>query len=541
MRIKISLLAATALAGAVWTAPVLAQTITGKVSAPGEASMEGVVVSAKKGIVTVSVVSNEKGEFSFPAGKIGAGDYALSVRAVGYNLEGPKTVSVAADKPAVLDVKLVKTRNLASQLTNLEWMMSAPGTDEQKKALTGCTNCHSVERILSSSYNADEFFEVIKRMAQYSNNSFYKKPQIRAEVRDINRFVPNADKVAAYFASINRSEGERTWELKTLPRLTGDSTKVVITEYDLPEQTIQPHDVMVDSDGTTVWHSDFSGQILGRLDTQTLHHKTYPVPLQRQGWPTGALDLEPDPDGNIWMGLMFQHGAAKFDRKTEQFTMIKLPPDLLKADSQQAMVGPQNINVDGKLWMQDPARNGIYRVNLADGKTELFEPFKNSRGGPYSIFSDKQNNIWFLDFGGQNIGKIDAKTGQSSLFPTPTKGSRPRRGRIDADGKIWFAEFGGERVGMFDTKTEKFQEWEVPGKFYAPYDAMTDKNGNVWTGGMNADRVTRINTATGKITEYQLPRYTNIRRIYVDNSQAKPVLWVGNNHGAAIIKVEPQD
>ena len=56
---------------------------------------------------------------------------------------------------------------------------------------------------------------------QYSNNSFYKKPQIRAAARDIDRFVPNADKVAAYFASINRSEGERTWELKTLPRVNG--------------------------------------------------------------------------------------------------------------------------------------------------------------------------------------------------------------------------------------------------------------------------------------------------------------------------------
>jgi len=43
-------------------------------------------------------------------------------------------------------------------------------------------------------------------MAQYSNNSFHKKPQIRAEARDINRFVPNAEKVAAYFASINRSK-----------------------------------------------------------------------------------------------------------------------------------------------------------------------------------------------------------------------------------------------------------------------------------------------------------------------------------------------
>ncbi len=542
MRLKMSLLAATALAAL--AAPALAQApaaITGKVSAPGEASMEGVVVSAKKGIVTVSVVSDAKGEFSFPAGKIGPGEYAITTRAVGYNLDGPKTVSVAADKPAMIDVKLAKTRNLASQLTNLEWMLSAPGTDEQKKALTGCTNCHSVERILASSYNAEEFYEVIKRMAQYSNNSFYKKPQIRAEARDINRFVPNADKVAAYFASINRSEGERTWELKTMPRLTGDSTKVVITEYDLPEPTIQPHDVMVDADGTTVWHSDFSGQILGRLDTKTLAHKTYPVPVQRQGWPTGALDLEPDAQGNIWMGLMFQHGAAKFDRKTEQFTMIKLPPDLLKADSQQAMVSPQNIDVDGKLWMQDPARNGLYRVNLADGKTELFEPFKNSRGGPYSIFSDKQNNAWFLDFGGQNIGKIDAKTGQTSLFPTPTKNSRPRRGRIDAEGKIWFAEFGGERVGMFDTRTEKFQEWEVPGKFYAPYDAALDKNGFLWTSGMNADRALRLNTKTGKYVEYQLPRYTNVRRIFVDDSQAKPSLWIGNNHGASIIKIEPQD
>jgi streptogramin lyase len=525
--------------------PVQAQSaapaaLTGKVSSAAESAMEGVVVSAKKGIVTVSVVSNDKGEFSFPASKLGAGDYALSIRATGYNLEGPKTVTLAGDKPANIDVKLVKTRNLASQLTNLEWMLSVPGTDDQKKALTGCTNCHSVERILNSAYNADEMYDVIKRMAQYSNNSFYKKPQIRAEVRDINRFVPNAEKVAAYFASINRSEGERTWELKTLPRVSGAGTKVIITEYDLPEQTIQPHDVMVDADGI-VWHSDFSGQMLGRLDTKTLEHKAYSVPVQRQGWPTGALDLEQDPQGNLWMGLMFQHGAAKFDRKTEQFQMIRLPDDMLKADSQQAMVGPQNWTVDNKLWMQDPARRGIYRVDLTSGKTELFEPFKNRPGSPYSIFSDKENNIWFLDFGGENIGKIDAKNTQLTLYPTPTKRSRPRRGRIDDEGRIWFAEFGGERIGMFDTKSEKFKEWEVPGKFFAPYDAALDKNGNLWTGGMNADRILRLNTETGKFTEYQLPHYTNVRRVFVDNHTTPPTFWVGNNHGAALIKIEPQD
>jgi virginiamycin B lyase len=523
--------------------PAAAQTpvaLSGKNVAAGETAMEGVVVSAKKGIVTVSVMSNDKGEFSFPASKLGAGEYALTIRATGYNLEGPKSVTIDADKPAAIDVKLAKTRNMAAQLTNLEWMMSVPGTDDQKKAFTNCTNCHSIERIVNSSYNAEEMLQVIQRMAQYSNNSFYKKPQIRAEVRDINRFVPNAEKVAAYFASINRSEGERTWEFKTMPRVSGADTNVIITEYDLPEQTIQPHDVMVDADGV-VWHSDFSGQILGRLDTKTLKHTSYPVPLQRQGWPTGALDLEQDPDGNIWMALMFQSGAAKFDRKTEKFTMVQLPPDMIKADSQQAFVGPQNINVDNKLWMQDPGRRGIYRMDMGSGKTEIFLPFEKGPGSPYSIFSDKQNNLWFLDFGGENVAKIDAKTTQISLFPTPTKRSRPRRGRIDASGKIWFAEFGGERIGSFDTQTEKFQEWEVPGKFYAPYDAAMDKTGHLWTGGMNTDRVLRMDVASGKFNEYQLPHYTNVRRIFVDDSQAKPILWIGNNHGAAIIKIEPLD
>jgi virginiamycin B lyase len=522
--------------------PATAQTaaLTGTVSSSQESKMEGVVVSAKKGIVTVSVTSNDKGEFRFPADRLTPGEYALSIRAVGYVLDGPKTVTITAGKAATIDVKLAKTKNVAAQLTNLEWMLSVPGSEEQKRALTGCTNCHSVQRILNSVHDADEFLQVIKRMATYSNNSLSRKPQVRAATRDINAFVPNADKVAAYFASINRSEGEQTFELKTLPRVSGSGTKVIITEYDLPDSTIQPHDVMVDADGIA-WHSDFSGQILGRFDPKTLQHKSYDVPLQRQGWPTGALDLETDPQGNLWLGLMFQSGVAKFDRKTEKFEMIKLPPDLLKNDSQQAMVGPQNWTVDNKLWMQDPARRGIYRRDMTTGQTELFEPFKNTRGGPYSIFSDKENNIWFLNFGGESIGKIAAKDGKITVYPTPTQRSRPRRGRIDDEGRIWFAEFAGERIGMFDTKTERFKEWEVPGKFFAPYDAALDKNGNLWTGGMNADRILRMNIETGKFTEYQLPHYTNVRRVFVDNHATPPVFWVGNNHGASLIKIEPQD
>src|SRR3954452_11758783 len=94
--------------------------LTGKVSSAEEGAMEGVVISAKKGIVTVSVVSNAKGEFSFPVGKLVAGDYALSIRAAGYDLDRPSTVTVAGDKPVSLDLRLTKTKNLSAQLSNLE-------------------------------------------------------------------------------------------------------------------------------------------------------------------------------------------------------------------------------------------------------------------------------------------------------------------------------------------------------------------------------------------------------------------------------------
>jgi virginiamycin B lyase len=525
--------------------PASAQTppaLTGKVSSAEEGLMEGVVVSAKKGIVTVSVVSNDKGEFSFPASKLAAGDYALSVKAGGYDLDGPKQITLAG-KPQAIDVKLVKTKDITPQLSNQEWIHSVPGSKDEKRILSRCVNCHSIERVVTSKYTGPELVATMERMATYSNNSFFMKPQVRAMARDMERFAPNADKDAAYLASINLSTGERKWEPKALPRVTGRGTRVIITEYDLPRPETQPHDVIVDKEGI-VWYSDFSDQFLGRFDPKTLAVKEYPVPLHREGFPTGALDLEVDPDGNMWLALMFQAGIAKFDKKTEKMQTWQLPKGVLKEDSQQAMVGPQNWTVDGKVWMTDPSLPGLYRMDMKTGETEKWEPYKNLPKAPhsvYGIYSDKENNIWFLDFGGENVGFIDAKTKEVTLYPTPTKRSRPRRGRFDNEGKLWFAEFGGERIGMFDTKTKLFKEWELPTSEFVPYDVVRDKNGDVWAGGMNADKVIRFNTETNKMTEYPLPRYTNIRRVFVDDSTTPPTFWVGNNHGAAIIKVEPLD
>ena len=109
------------------------------------------------------------------------------------------------------------------------------------------------------------------------------------------------------------------------------------------------------------------------------------------------------------------------------------------------------------------------------------------------------------------------------------------------EGRLWFAEYFGDAIGMLDPETGKIQEWKVPTPWSSPYDAVEDKNGNAWTASMNTDRVARLDVKSGQYTEYPLPRPTNIRRVFVDDAKNPGTLWIGSNHGASIVKVEPLD
>jgi len=75
------------------------------------------------------------GRYAFPESKLVPGGYKITIRAVGYEISVPTTADVVAEKTVTADIKLKKTRNLASQLSNAEWMMSIPGTEEQKAML----------------------------------------------------------------------------------------------------------------------------------------------------------------------------------------------------------------------------------------------------------------------------------------------------------------------------------------------------------------------------------------------------------------------
>jgi virginiamycin B lyase len=519
-----------------------AAALTGKVTSDAEGAMEGVVVSAKKAgsTVMVSVISDAQGRYSFPANRLEAGQYAITIRAAGYDL-GPTKAEVDANRGATVDLKLQKTKNLAAQLSNAEWIASMPGTEDQKAFLLNCVSCHTLERIVRSTHDADEFTQVMSRMSGYGAVSQPIKPQrMLDQARTGN--PEQYRKQAEFAASINLSTVER-WEypLKTLPRPTGRATHVIVTEYDLKRPTTEPHDVLVDRDGS-VWYSDFGEPYITKFDPKTLKITEYPVKDFKPGAPVGNLAIDFDKNGTIWFDTMYQGSLGNLDPKTEQIKWYPLAPEYNDVRVQLNFVGLHH-EVDGKVWTKSVGTQDIYRLDLATDKWERFQPLNQLDSKPasiYQVISDSKNNLWMAEYQKGHIGKIDAKTGAVTWRTLPTANARARRISVDDQDRLLVTEYRGNKLALLDTRTDKLTEYQLP-PYTFPYRAATDKNGEFWAGGMHTDRVVRLDPKTGQTVEYQLPTETNMRSLFIDNSTTPVTFWTGSNHRAALVKVEPLD
>jgi streptogramin lyase len=551
-------------AGFDWS-PLQAQAgvaLTGLVISDEEGPMEGVVVTARAegSPISISVVTDDKGRYNFPVSKLPDGDYGLRIRAIGYEIVGPTGIDVRSGVTANAIVKLRPTRDLAAQLSNAEWMASMPGSDQQKKFLLSCNSCHSYQPIVNSTHDAAEFLKVFDRMAGYYPGSTQLHPQrlVGTARRNLGGGAgsamggeggmssdPRAKAAADWLATVNLSKGPaHNYLFKTLPRPSGRATRVIVTEYDLLRKTIEPHDVIVDSDGM-VWYSDFGALFLGKMDPKTGKVTEYPIPVIKEGFPVGTLDLETDRDGNLWVGLMYQGGVAKLDRKTGKVQTWSVPREWQTDATQQSFASPTFSHVDGKVWVKNSDRAQILRLDPATGQWENFGTFTDPETkrtiGSYGINADDNNNLYMLDFNAAGIGILDGATKKLEILHTTIPDSRPRRGSVDAQNRLWFAEYDGNAIGVLDPKTRQIKEWPAPTPWSNPYDVVIDRNSEAWTGSMMSDRIVRLDTRTGQFTEYLLPNPTNIRRVWVDNSTNPVTFWVGSNHGASIVKLEPLD
>ena len=552
-RFLAAILVGMALLGSAFAGFVLAETagsaLTGKVTSQAEGAMEGVLVGAKKvgSTITTWVVSNAQGQYSFPRDRMEPGKYAVSIRAVGYEL--PSTSVDVTAQPTQLDLPLSKvtsTSKLAMQLSNAELVMSVPGTAGEKLALGACVNCHTLQRVLFSRFDADEMTQVVQRMARHTNNSSPMHPWMRPTEGPARLPASGPSNFAKYLSSINLSRTDTfAFPMKTVPRPKGKATQVIYTEYDLPRPDASPHDEVFDAQGN-VWYSDFNSQFMGKLDPKTGKVQEYPIPQSRLGQiAQGLLQIDIDKEGRLYLGNMSQMQVVRFDPKTEKMETFKIPmPESAMGDGHLTMVDPAFQHVDGKLWLNvafaTGEAGGTWHVDLATKTwTRVTYPPGSPEARAYDVVADSKNNMYGMQMGNDKIWMTDGKTLKTVWYDFPTKGVGCRRGHIDSQDRLWCGVFNGNRLAMFDPKTQKITEWTVPTQWTRPYDAQFDDKTYAWTAGMDNDLAVRLNPQTGEFTEYLLPHETNVRHVEVQKSGALSSLWLGDQHGGTIIRIEP--
>ena len=276
-----------------------------------------------------------------------------------------------------------------------------------------------------SRYDADKLTSVIERMSTYPQLSFPLMIQKLVAARigggedPLEQRLEGWRRQAQYLSTVNLSSSCRIGIMPSRlhPRPKGRATKVIYTEYDLPQRTRQPHDVIVDSEGMA-WYASFGEQILGKTRSQDRQgHRIPGSAAQARICPPAAWRCASTKMKTSGSECSSRAAVAKFDKKTEKFQTWSLPPELNGDHVQINQVSPEHHKVDGKVWLQDAGTYTVLRLDLKSGKFEVFEPYAIPRPNIYDVISDPQNNVYFTVFGERDIGRIDAKTGKIDIVP----------------------------------------------------------------------------------------------------------------------------
>jgi streptogramin lyase len=170
--------------------------------------------------------------------------------------------------------------------------------------------------------------------------------------------------------------------------------------------------------------------------------------------------------------------------------------------------GPVGITngPDGALWFLEYYGNKIGRIDpTTHAITEYTIPTAKS-GVNIGITSGPDGAIWFTETGSgdaadgaDQIGRIDLTTHEITEYPL-TKGSGPAYITTGPDGALWFTEQFTNQIGRIDPTTHVITEYPTPSG--SPWGITLGPDGALWFNECDENNLVRIDPTTHAMTEY---------------------------------------
>ena len=490
-------------------------TITGTVNGVDGAPFQGAFVEAQnaKTKITVIVLSDSQGRYRIP--DLGAGDYRVQIRALGYRADPRNALTLAADQNVSVDFSLQKGVVRWNEISQYQATQLWPPAKGKDLIFAHCNICHQFQsRMASVGRDLDGWKDRVAFMREAMHFSIFLGPNFSDQ---------DAEEVANYLNSLfgpdsvlPKSPAEMAAYQKTVRPFSSDAMNIVYVEYDMPAPSRMPFSAAPDKNGF-LWIPDFGlSNKITRLDPKTGEMKDFPIPFTGTG---GVHSAVPAPDGSVWIAEQGSNRVGRWDPVTQQITEYQ-DPYVPGKEGIEDGGSKHTVRIDptGKVWA-----SGVPLTRF-DPETGKFAHFVEGEYA-YDVKPDKDGGAWFTSPLASKIGKVDGKTMKVTRWSPPTPNAYPRRMEIGPDGMIYSGEFRGGKMARFDPKTETFMEFPLPGPDPSPYGLGFDADGYLWYDSHNMDLIGRFDPRTGKVIEYPFPHPEPAIREFFRDAQGR--MWYG--------------
>ena len=271
----------------------------------------------------------QKGVYEFP--KMQAGTYTLRIptprefkpyRRDSVEINGAtKLDDIVLERVSKTDA-LPATPEIETQLSGAELLWNLPGTAEEKAIFQkDCSACHSWQQVFRNRYDERSWGLIVDRMTHYSGTSLVIRIKGTSTTGGGTNSVSRTDgasdeevsTITKWLARVRGPEAQDA-PLRVFPRPRGASTRVVVTEYELPQELLALHDVQGDSKGN-LWFSSHKTQVVGKLDPRTGIVTEYTIPLTPKAMP-GTHAVVIDKNDTVWFSENWGHNLNRLDPQT---------------------------------------------------------------------------------------------------------------------------------------------------------------------------------------------------------------------------------
>jgi len=303
-----------------------------------------------------------------------------------------------------------------------------------------------------------------------------------------------------------RGPNSPDFPIKFSPRATGDRTRAVITEYQIPRVGATVRSVRVDPRGGYVWYPDWRANLIGRIEIATGTVKEYAIPVREDPSPAGMPDFKPgmgnvatwDPLGKgvLWIGQMWSGRSVRFDTVNERVTGVWAPPEERSAGSAPRGGGiAACLNADGTVTY----RMSDWTLDLETGRFTAIAPGSRARCQQNPLEVNHWDGGWSPGGGPRSVSYTDPATGMTKEFSVTSVSPWARPYNAIGDPKT--------KIG-----------WAVP-------DVI--------------DHMIKVDAATGQLTAWPLPSHgQEIRNIDIELAVNPPAIWFINQRLGRVIRFQ---